>query len=81
VYGSARTYKTVNSRLIDREDAVVTSGRRAKERMKDNGKVVVVEGVAPKSGTELTRERLWENLRSLNSNWTRKSKENHSGPQ
>ncbi len=50
----------------------MTSGRKAKEQMRDNDKVVVVKGAAPKSGTELTRERMSENLRSLNSSWTKK---------
>ena len=38
-------------------------------------KIIVVEGGAPKSGTEITRERLSRNLRSLNSNWTKRSEE------
>lgn len=54
----------------------MATGRRTKEQMKENDKTVVVEGAAPKSGTELTRERMSENLRSLNSSWT---KENGKG--
>lgn len=45
--------------------------RRGKGQVKGNGKIIVVKGVAPKSGTELTRERMSESLRSLNSSWTK----------
>lgn len=53
-------------------------GRRARELRKENSKIVVVKGAAPKSGTELTRERMSENLRSLNSSWTKKNDEGHA---
>lgn len=34
-----------------------------------------IEEATPKSGTELTRERLSESLRSLNSDWTKEGRE------
>lgn len=60
------------------EESVLASNRRTEEQMKENGKVVVVEEAAPKSGTELTRERLSENLRSLNSDWTKENDESYT---
>lgn len=47
--------------------------RREKDQVKGSDKIIVVKGVAPKSGTELTRERMSESLRSLNSSWTKES--------
>lgn len=56
----------------------MSPSRRAGKRMKNSGKIVVVEGAAPKSGTELTRERMSKNLRSLNSGWTKKTGESRA---
>lgn len=56
----------------------MATDRRASENVKENEKIVVVKGVAPKSGTELTRERMSKNLRSLNSNWTRRADESQA---
>jgi hypothetical protein len=53
----------------------MAADRRVGEKMKENERVVVVEGATPKSGTELTRERMSKHLRSLNSGWTKKTNE------
>ncbi len=60
---------------------MASSGRRASKKVHGSEKIVVVKGAAPKSGTEITRERLYENLRSLNSKWTKKDNGSHSGSQ
>lgn len=52
------------------------ASRRSTEKIvHGHDKTIVVEGAAPKSGTEITRERLSENLRSLNSKWTKRTDE------
>lgn len=57
------------------QEVEMTSRRRIKKTVHGNDKVVVARGAAPKSGTEITRERLNENLRSLNSKWTKRTDE------
>lgn len=56
----------------------MATNRRARENVKENEKIVVDKGAAPKSGTELTRERMSENLRSLNSPWIKESDESRA---
>jgi hypothetical protein len=53
----------------------MASRRRVEKTVHGNEKIVVVKDAAPKSGTELTREKLSENLRSLNSKWTKRTGE------
>ncbi len=53
----------------------MTSRGRVEKTVHGNDKIVVVKGAAPKSGTEITRERLSKNLRSLNSKWTKRTDE------
>lgn len=53
----------------------MASRRRTEKIVHGQDKIVVVKGAAPKSGTEITRERLSENLRSLNSKWTKRTDE------
>lgn len=53
----------------------MATDRRVEETLKEDEKIVVDKGAAPQSGTELTRERMSKNLRSLNSAWARRTGE------
>ena len=56
----------------------MATDRRVEETLKEDEKIVVDKGAAPQSGTELTRERMSKNLRSLNSGWTRRNNESEA---